>query len=269
MLSWKNLRCPDAKTHGCIDAKKNVASSSRFTLHSSPSIHHSILTAHLFGFTLAEVLITLGIIGVVCAMTIPTLMNNIQDEQFKAAYKKAYSTASQAWLNAYTNGSLTLCSQWNDDASHTCNTDNFNAFKNEIKVSLDCSNNPTNCWNMSGEKAWQGNYPASNAPAFIDVSGVAWAKMLSGSSAGEVLVDTNGNKPPNQYGRDRAILVFLYTSDVSISTRYPNALNPKISILPDFPLADTSIWDSTGQLNRCPSMNSHPCYYQSWITGAH
>ncbi len=30
------------------------------------------------GFTLAEVLITLGIIGVVAAMTIPTLMTNIK-----------------------------------------------------------------------------------------------------------------------------------------------------------------------------------------------
>ena len=33
-------------------------------------------TKALFGFTLAEVLITLGIIGIVAAMTIPTLMTN-------------------------------------------------------------------------------------------------------------------------------------------------------------------------------------------------
>ncbi|MFI3301278.1 MAG: type II secretion system protein, partial [Candidatus Gastranaerophilales bacterium] len=32
------------------------------------------------GFTLAEVLITLGIIGVVAAMTMPNLMNNLQSE---------------------------------------------------------------------------------------------------------------------------------------------------------------------------------------------
>ena len=42
-----------------------------------------------FGFTLAEVLITLGIIGVVAAMTMPTLMNSTQGAQYKAAYKKA------------------------------------------------------------------------------------------------------------------------------------------------------------------------------------
>ena len=40
-------------------------------------------------FTLAEVLITLGIIGIVAEMTIPTLMNNVQDQAFKAAWKKS------------------------------------------------------------------------------------------------------------------------------------------------------------------------------------
>ena len=49
-----------------------------------------------FGFTLAEVLITLGIIGVVAAMTIPTLMYSTQGAQYKAAYKKALSALSQA-----------------------------------------------------------------------------------------------------------------------------------------------------------------------------
>ena len=36
-------------------------------------------------FTLAEVLITLGIIGIVAAITIPTLINNVQDAQYKTA----------------------------------------------------------------------------------------------------------------------------------------------------------------------------------------
>ncbi len=49
-----------------------------------------------FGFTLAEVLITLGIIGVVAAMTMPTLMNQTNGAQYKAAYKKALSAISQA-----------------------------------------------------------------------------------------------------------------------------------------------------------------------------
>lgn len=47
------------------------------------------------GFTLAEVLITLGIIGVVAAMTIPTLMTNTTASQFKTAYKKSLSSLKQ------------------------------------------------------------------------------------------------------------------------------------------------------------------------------
>ena len=51
-----------------------------------------------FGFTLAEVLITLGIIGVVAAMTMPTLLANTQGAQFKTAFKKELSTMNQAVL---------------------------------------------------------------------------------------------------------------------------------------------------------------------------
>ena len=43
------------------------------------------------GFTLAEVLITLGIIGVVAAMTLPTLIQNYQKMILKNQYKKTYS----------------------------------------------------------------------------------------------------------------------------------------------------------------------------------
>ena len=49
-----------------------------------------------FGFTLAEVLITLGIIGVVAAMTIPTLINGTNNTQFRTGYKKIISTLNQA-----------------------------------------------------------------------------------------------------------------------------------------------------------------------------
>lgn len=48
------------------------------------------------GFTLAEVLITLGIIGVVAAITIPTLIANIQGSRYRNQFKKVISTLSQA-----------------------------------------------------------------------------------------------------------------------------------------------------------------------------
>lgn len=48
------------------------------------------------GFTSAEVLITLGIIGIVAALTIPTLMQNIKGAQYRAKLKKTISTLNQA-----------------------------------------------------------------------------------------------------------------------------------------------------------------------------
>ena len=48
------------------------------------------------GFTLAEVLITLGIIGTVAAMTIPTLMSNYQKQVWESKLKKIYSVATNA-----------------------------------------------------------------------------------------------------------------------------------------------------------------------------
>ena len=50
------------------------------------------------GFTLAEVLITLGIIGVVAAMTIPTLIANTNSSKFASQFKKTLSQLNQAAL---------------------------------------------------------------------------------------------------------------------------------------------------------------------------
>lgn len=49
-----------------------------------------------WGFTLAEVLITIGIIGIVAAMTIPTLIANTRSAQYRSGLKKTMSTLSQA-----------------------------------------------------------------------------------------------------------------------------------------------------------------------------
>lgn len=51
------------------------------------------------GFTLAEVLVTLGIIGVVAALTMPALIGNYQKQANIAGLKKAQSVLSQACMN--------------------------------------------------------------------------------------------------------------------------------------------------------------------------
>ena len=48
------------------------------------------------GFTLAEVLITLMIIGIVAALTIPSVISNYQQQEFKTGLKKAVSVLNEA-----------------------------------------------------------------------------------------------------------------------------------------------------------------------------
>ena len=48
------------------------------------------------GFTLAEVLITLVIIGVIAAMTVPVLMQNTEGQEYRSALKKSISALNQA-----------------------------------------------------------------------------------------------------------------------------------------------------------------------------
>ena len=54
------------------------------------------MTRNYNAFTLAEVLITLVIVGVIAAMTIPTLINKTNKQEYVSRLKKTYSTLSQA-----------------------------------------------------------------------------------------------------------------------------------------------------------------------------
>ena len=74
---------------------------SRFTLHPSLKMTYrpNVLTSYRLkkcAFTLSEVLITLGIIGVVAAMTIPTLISNHNKRVVETRLKKFYSSMNQA-----------------------------------------------------------------------------------------------------------------------------------------------------------------------------
>ena len=63
-------------------------------------ILHAELTKEVYmfkkGFTLAEVLITLMIIGIVAALTIPSVISNYQQQEFKTGLKKAVSVLNEA-----------------------------------------------------------------------------------------------------------------------------------------------------------------------------
>lgn len=65
--------CPQSNTYSNVTKKRKLA------------------------FTLAEVLITLGIIGIVAAITIPQLINNYKAKRLRTQFLKSYSTIQQAF----------------------------------------------------------------------------------------------------------------------------------------------------------------------------
>ena len=49
------------------------------------------------GFTLAEILIVLMVIGVIATMTVPSMMKGVQEAQYKTGFKKAYNTITNLY----------------------------------------------------------------------------------------------------------------------------------------------------------------------------
>ena len=92
-----DLRCLDAKTH---KGKVCYENKNCHTEDNSPKYRMVNCTLLLTAFTLAEVLITLGIIGVVAAMTLPSLIQNYHEKQRVTQLKKAYSVMQNAFLMA-------------------------------------------------------------------------------------------------------------------------------------------------------------------------
>ena len=120
----KSIRKDSGSEAGMTCTKPNI-------LHPKSRRAKSSLKA---AFTMAEVLITLGIIGIVAAMTLPAVIKKYQEVQFKSAYKKAYSELSQVFQEALLNQEFTRTKSY--DAASTL--EEFAVFKSGFKIMLDC-----------------------------------------------------------------------------------------------------------------------------------
>lgn len=90
----------------------------------------------LKGFTLAEVLTTLGIIGVIAALTIPNVINNSRNKELESKFKKSYSILSEAVkLMKIDEGNV-----WQNYIYQNTGSINgfYNAFIKYFKVAKDC-----------------------------------------------------------------------------------------------------------------------------------
>ena len=209
------------------------------------------------GFTLSEVLITLGIIGIVASMTLPTVINRANEKQWQVAYKKAYSTIQQAFLRAFENGELVDMTPQQVSPGGSGYTpaigENFKILSKYIKTTKTCfDKNADECWECDKGQAGRGNAPdwlgcVKSNYAFIDTSGIAW--HLYSNNEYPILVDVNGFKNPNKLGKDRFVMLFGSNNDNK--TVYSSNVT---QILPWADIIDKRRW--------CPDGN---CLYQSWI----
>ncbi len=165
------------------------------------------------GFTLAEVLITLAIIGVVAALTIPTVVRNYQKQETATKLKKAYSTLANTtnlaiadegpvsgWEVGQQNGESAV------NFSNTYLVPYLKILRNcGIKTSNECSVEYTTL-DKTGSGVLNGSFAR-----FFTADGTIVAistQNFLGSSDGLpykymiVLVDVNGQKKPNTYGKD-------------------------------------------------------------------
>lgn len=176
------------------------------------------------GFTLAEVLITLGIIGVVAAMTLPTVINNAKERETVAKVKKFYSTMTQALLMAI--GKHGYVDEWGfcEQTNAQCVAQFVNNIKSELRVLRDCADD-TNCVAQTGYKYLNGNsfssYYGKDAAYYkmiLNDGSYLWIRHSNSTTCqnsdsgtnnvcGVIWYDLNGAKEPNQLGID--IFVFF------------------------------------------------------------
>lgn len=200
-------------------------------------------------FTLAEVLITLAIIGVVAALTIPALVNNTLDSQYKNSFKEIFSQLNQAYR--------LMLSDNNNDLSSVCNSspgglsvNDANCFKNSLTKYLkviqscdangswlnDClystpnirylNKNDSGCpLANSGVCYWSGaGFIMANGaqiaigewdPGYCNTPNPGDFACIIPGQYGLMFVDVNGAKGPNVMGKD--FFVILPSNKTTIS----------------------------------------------------
>ena len=189
-------------------------------------------------FTLAEVLITLVIIGVVAAMTIPTAINKYKDQELKSQFAKAYSTISQTiqkteMIDYY---GYAKCF-YNDSVSGQVNSDCYNffrtAFSKNLQVQKVCASNAllNGCIpeykvysTNSGTDGFSKSNIENNTPAYVLSNGIIiipyrWFLPL-------FMVDINGHKGPNAYGKDCFIFLLKRNSAKGLYMVAGGGINP-------------------------------------------
>ena len=204
------------------------------------------------GFTLAEVLITLGIIGVVAAITLPAVINEARNKELEVQFKKVYSELNQIAM-LFKNEKGISMSEWVNEndvfGSSQGNASKFvplimqyyngnRKFDDVVFSSTDDEGNARSIkydiFTMNGTKLRIG--PCDDSGFYYDVGGRIFSFVGDGVASGDdgpvVCVDINGIKKPNKYGYD--LHIFYFTTDgYVLPMGQPHKNNPTSTTVQD------------------------------------
>lgn len=175
-------------------------------------------------FTMAEVLITLGIIGIIAALTIPQLIKNYEKKALHTQFLKAYSDLSNAAKMFEVQEGFTvheyskIINPDGGNPSHALLTLFMKYFNCKSKISGLTQNGYENTIGylpaaLNGSKPI--SQPCDESDVATDISGRFFVmdNLLNGTFSNvrvgpKICVDTNGKKGPNKYGYDWFVFAF-------------------------------------------------------------
>lgn len=178
-----------------------------------------------FAFTLAEVLITLGIIGIVAALTLPTIIQNYQKRVTVEGLKKEYTLLQQALKMYQADNGIDF-----DQIDTTLPAETFmqKYILPYVETIEECERS-TKCYK---------DYPLAidrktklmiNGKFYILKDGSFLGISRSSPSGKVFYIDINGAKGPNFAGRD--IFFFYYVNKKTILYMDSNGCNDNLSKL--------------------------------------
>ena len=186
-------------------------------------------------FSLAEVLITLGIIGVVAALTLPSVVQNYQKRSLEVATQKFYSVMSQA-IKQYMadegvddlRGSSLLAGDDDSDEVLIAKDDEF--FKKYLKAQI-CEDGcfADNYKTLTGETSYEVGKSVDGydmkgrylLPDGMVVDSYSYGALGDNDTPGTIYVDVNGRKGPNKIGYDLWSMSVFYDGVIDEGTLSP------------------------------------------------
>ncbi len=165
-------------------------------------------------FTLAEVLITLGIIGVLAAMTLPTIINAYEKKCTVVGLKKAYSLFSEVIKKAELDYGEVSGWDWDLLTESNAGPTNGEAFINKYFIPYMHVDKVLNFYNIG--KNLDGSSVSSGTSIYLYTPKYKLTNEMTFSYFGSwgytdnhsliVSIDINGFKNPNRMGRDLFVM---------------------------------------------------------------